>query len=364
MLGLQAPNASGSVLRLSACLVPGGVGLPRQTGYSVTRPFRGLKMFIRTDHRVIWLEYLVVSFLSYLSFTPIARVVAQVPVRLPACTIHQVTSSVMVPFTGFLFAVFTERATQELKDRIDTIELVLNRQAALLMLLIPHLQLLLQNSTYCVGAFLSLHVHVQYLLELLSGWHDWHCIPLEDDPDNKEALIQAVTHAERTMMERGRRVGPVHVENLRVVNDLLWEFLNLRSVRVSTEESSLPPQMWFMMAVFAVIFSFTFMWAAVNAVQPRFAQIARDADESNTGRMFASIHDVVLMDRWLRSKRLSALWAMLVVSQYVVLQMCVDMRNPYMGQYRVDGSGSLVAVFRGPVMLKIQRALDTCERGL
>mmetsp|Transcript_38125 Transcript_38125/g.69012 ORF Transcript_38125/g.69012 Transcript_38125/m.69012 type:complete len:101 (-) Transcript_38125:24-326(-) len=99
------------------------------------------------------------------------------------------------------------------------------------------------------------------------------------------------------------------------------------------------------------MFGLGFLWAAVGAATEH---MARDGGT----RLGVHAQHAPFIRNTATSKRLKTMWAFLALSQFLVLEMSMDMQNPYHGQYRVDEYGVLASVFEGPMRSRLDRALN------
>lgn len=349
------------------------------------------------EHRANFFRYFAVALLAWVSFDYFLALVMRVRASPDdAPLVLHVSSQVIVPIMGFTFAVFTERAATELKHRIEAIESYLNQEAAVLTMLLPKLDLLLRCCPEQRNdAFGYLESHIDRLLARLRGGEEWssHVGVCHDDP--ADGLLTAVQAVEQSFVMNNDATS-AQVSLLGGVIKLVREFVSLRAQRTTAEQTSLPSFHWASLLCFGATFALGFLWAAggvqhaqrAGSVSPPgdaspsilatppsqrrfFSQRSAEATAATgTRQLFESlfcseIQDLPITTRAadeeavnsaMRCKRLKLMWALLVLSQFLVLEMSIDMQNPYAGQYKVDDHGVLAAVFDGPLRAKLMKA--------
>lgn len=268
--------------------------------------------------------------------------------------VSRILFSVMFPVVGFMFAMFTERAVHQLVDRIDLIENLLNREAGILAVLLPKLDaLLIDCPSERAQAFSCLNTHVDRLVNLLQNGHVWHRGIRPTMMDPMDPVLCAVVSAE-SRLSHLLWVSSVKLEQLRCVNDLLNEFAEIRNLRKYTERMSLPLFHWVASGCYSAIFTFGFLLAVVADDHPSGNRTS-DADLNRSLSWMRGMSGESFV-RSVSSCRLRALWVLLILSQYLVVEMSLDMQNPYTGQYKIDDYGILQDVFAGPIRSKLRSA--------
>jgi len=294
--------------------------------------------------------------LSWATFDKTIDLVTRIRINhFASPAVSRVLFSVMFPVLGFTFAMFTERAVHQLVDRIDLIENLLNREAGLIAVLLPKLDALLTDCpSERTQAFSYLSAHVDRLVNLLQNGHCWHRASRPTMMNPMDPILSAVVSAESRLIH-APWVSGVKLEQLRCVNDLLKEFAEIRNRRKYTERMSLPLFHWVTSGCYSAIFTFGFLLAVIS--DDSSGNSTSDGDVNRniswmrgmTGRSFT---------RSVSSCRLRALWVLLMLSQYLVVEMSLDMQNPYTGQYRIDEYGILQDVFAGPIASKLRSAVQ------
>jgi len=282
-----------------------------------------------------------VGVLAWYFFNAVVKVAAQRPMNLGATSaVTRVLSTVILPLMGITFAVFTEGAADEMTRRIDSIEDLLNQEATLLTMLVPKLDVLLEDfPKERARAFGYLGSHVDRLLMTLKHGARWRR-DMKTPVGSAEKLFMAVASVENSLGKR-HHVNAAEAEHLRVANDLLRDFALCRSKRKTAERTYLPSFYWVTLLCFSFTFCLGYVWAVVGHKDDLHSeQVSILPTNSGSAQGYRGRFHMVDF-AWVGSKRLHAMWVLLILSQYLVLEMSVDMQNPYSGQYRVDKYGAL-----------------------